>query len=69
VSVNVESEGKVEFRLVYEELLERHLEHYQHIVHINLPQVRLQTKRFHLLFTINRELSLKGKVRYSLPPY
>jgi len=47
VSVNVEGEGKVEFRLVYEELLQRQLDRYEHVVHVNLNQVSRQI--FYLL--------------------
>jgi hypothetical protein len=41
VTTSVEGGGKAEFRLTYEELLERHHNHYQHLVHVNLPQVRV----------------------------
>ena len=39
VSVNVEARGKARFRLTYEELLQRQLSKYQHVIHVNLDQV------------------------------
>jgi uncharacterized protein YegL len=39
VSVNVEQRGKAKFRLTYEELLQRQLSRYQHVLHVNLDQV------------------------------
>ena len=39
MAVNVEPQGKVRFKITYEELLQRHLDIYQHIIHVNLDQV------------------------------
>ena len=39
VHTNIESGGKVRFRLVYEELLERKLGKYEHAIHVNPGQV------------------------------
>jgi len=53
VSVNVEPHGKAKFRLTYEELLQRHLSKYQHVIHVNLDQV---VQDFHVQVNINESL-------------
>ena len=57
VSVNVEGHGKARFRLVYEDLLQRHVSRYQHIVHVNLHQVQ------HL--GLDPQSLIMGLLRYS----
>ena len=61
VSVNVEGHGKARFRLTYEELLQRHLSHYQHIVHLNLDQA---VEDFSVQVSINESLPI---VRLRVP--
>ena len=39
VSANVEPGGKVRFRLTYEELLQRRLSRYEHVLHVNPGQI------------------------------
>ena len=53
VSVNVEPHGKAKFRLTYEELLQRHLSKYQHVIHVNLDQV---VEDFNVQVNINESL-------------
>ena len=55
VSVNVEGHGKARFRLVYEDLLQRHVSRYQHIVHVNLDQ---PVRDFSIRVSINESLPI-----------
>jgi len=55
VSVNVEGHGKARFRLVYEDLLQRHVSRYQHVVHVNLDQ---PVQDFSILVRINESLPI-----------
>jgi len=55
VSVNVEGHGKAGFRVTYEELLQRHLSRYQHVLHVNLDQ---PVRNFSIEVSINESLPI-----------
>jgi len=57
IKSNLEAASKMLFTLTYEELLERHISKYEHIIHVNPGQI---VKNFNVNVKINESLPIKN---------